>query len=607
MAVIYLRIGCPADSGSPVFGAGLGDEKLTQQNSNKTIDDTLLAAEIIAQLEIGLMALDANGQIASWNPWLETHSCLREGDILGQRFDQVFDHLAQSPLKHAIDHCLETGARSSLLVTDDRNGLPIGRRSPDGSLHPFPQQITVVSLSMPPWQGGCLIQIQPSTKQADRSQALTERENRFQDILEAQPSIIFRFTRDGRITYANRQFANFVDQPLRSIPSQRLERLLSHELQIRLGNAISRLHRQDPIHMEEFSHTDPSGQTFSYHWIDRCLCDDEGNILEYQSVGEDITHLKETNAELEESRVQIKEQADLLRTLNKKYLREKLSAEQANQAKSQFLAHMSHELRTPLHAIIGFSDLLKKEALGPIDPPDYVEYSEMIFDSGNDLLTLVNNILDLSKLEADRMALDIHPVDLPNTIDSAFKMLAGFAKENEVQLSYQPVGEIHDFHADGPALKRMLVNLLSNAIKFTEPAGTVSLQYRQNDRGDTAIVIRDTGIGMTEEEIQQAMRPFGQVSNGLARKHDGTGLGLPLVNSLIELHQGTMTIESEKGSGTEITLHFPRHDEKSKRPHIEPPVPQASTHSPRETDGEVANRIDKLDPIERNSPSLTRH
>lgn len=232
-------------------------------------------------------------------------------------------------------------------------------------------------------------------------------------------------------------------------------------------------------------------------------------------------------------------------------------AETANRAKSSFLANIGHELRTPLNAILGFSEIIKKQTLGTIGTPQYVEYANDIHESGIYLLEIINDILDLSKIEAGRMELHEQRVDLERNITAAIRLCAGRASVGSVTVNIDPTGDTPPLHADERAVKQMLVNLLSNAIKFTPPNGTVTVRCRVEADGRLALRITDTGIGIAEKDVALVLAPFGQVDSALNRRYAGTGLGLPLVKSLIELHGGELILESAVGRGTSVTLRFP--------------------------------------------------
>jgi len=232
-------------------------------------------------------------------------------------------------------------------------------------------------------------------------------------------------------------------------------------------------------------------------------------------------------------------------------------AESANKAKSDFLANMSHELRTPLNAVIGFSDLILQESFGPIGDSRYEEYVGDIHRSGTHLLRLVNNILDLSKIEAGRFELDVERVSLIDTIQMAVRMTGERAQAAGVDIKILLADEIGEIDADRTKLLQVFLNLLSNAVKFTPGGGRVQVTGRRNDDGSVLVEVRDSGIGMTPDEVKVALEPFGQVESGLARRFDGTGLGLPLTKSIVELHGGGVEIQSRKGSGTRVAVRVP--------------------------------------------------
>jgi PAS domain S-box-containing protein len=236
----------------------------------------------------------------------------------------------------------------------------------------------------------------------------------------------------------------------------------------------------------------------------------------------------------------------------------KEQAELANRSKSEFLANMSHELRTPLNAIIGFSEIVAGELFGPIGGQRYVEYAHDIHTSGIHLLSIISDILDLSKIEAGRRELSESAIDLHEVTESALRLVRGRAENGGVRLvNGIAKGAMPRVIADERAVKQMLLNLLSNAVKFTPDGGRVGVNAEVRSDGSLAVLIEDTGIGIAPENIPRALAPFSQVDSTLTRRYEGTGLGLPLVKSLIELHDGNLEIESEEGKGTRARVVFP--------------------------------------------------
>jgi PAS domain S-box-containing protein len=229
-------------------------------------------------------------------------------------------------------------------------------------------------------------------------------------------------------------------------------------------------------------------------------------------------------------------------------------AETANQAKSQFLANMSHELRTPLNAIIGFSEVISSALFGPLDAR-YRDYAQDIHGSGHHLLRIINDLLDLSKVEAGRLDLHDGPVQIALLFETCRRMVSDRAAAAGISLDLEPTSLA--VRGDELRLEQVLLNLVSNAVKFTPPGGTVRVAASLTEAGGVAVSVVDTGIGLAAEEIPRALQPFGQIDNSLSRPHGGTGLGLPLALKLVELHGGTMTIESEPGQGTTVLLTLP--------------------------------------------------
>jgi len=228
-----------------------------------------------------------------------------------------------------------------------------------------------------------------------------------------------------------------------------------------------------------------------------------------------------------------------------------------NAAKSRFLAMMSHELRTPLNAIIGFSDVMKSEVFGPLGNPRYAGYAHDIHQSGQHLLAIINDILDLSKVEAGKIELALEDVPVECLTNDCFKLVAGVAEQSQVRLLRPSYNGVVAVSADARLIKQMLVNLLSNACKYTMTNGSVGVSWAET--GDyVAVAVTDTGIGMSTEDIDIALQPFGQVNNPMITGREGTGLGLPLVKSLVEAHAGRFSIQSRRGAGTTVTLEFPK-------------------------------------------------
>ena len=231
-------------------------------------------------------------------------------------------------------------------------------------------------------------------------------------------------------------------------------------------------------------------------------------------------------------------------------------AEEGSRVKSQFLANMSHELRTPLNAIIGFSEVIQHELFGASDIR-YRAYAGDINASGQHLLRVVNDILDLSKLEVDQFELVDELVNVAEMVSTCVNLVKGQAAAKEVVIVAELSPDLPHIRGDDLRLKQVLLNLLSNAVKFSNRGGAVNISAEVLENGSMRIAIADKGIGMTAEDVVIALQPFRQVDAELARRHEGTGLGLPLAKSLAEKHGGTLTVDSHPGAGTTVIVLLP--------------------------------------------------
>lgn len=279
----------------------------------------------------------------------------------------------------------------------------------------------------------------------------------------------------------------------------------------------------------------PTGEIhlFDGRWLrlSRSAANDGGSVI----IGSDITLLKERESVLREAKEQ---------------------AEAASRSKSEFLANMSHELRTPLNAVLGFSEIIRDAIMGPVDAR-YQEYANDIYTAGRHLLSLINDVLDLSKIEVGRLELQEETVNVGEVVDACRRIIEGRAKEAGLELEVNTSSDIPPIRADDRRLKQIVLNLLSNSVKFTPAGGRIGVSARMSPRGEVQILVSDSGIGMRDEDIALALEPFRQLDGALNRRYEGTGLGLPLVQRLVQLHGGSLGIESAPGVGTTITLTLP--------------------------------------------------
>lgn len=287
------------------------------------------------------------------------------------------------------------------------------------------------------------------------------------------------------------------------------------------------------------------------------------------SIGTDITQLKQHEEKLVDSERRLmatihdlslarkseEERTHELVELNRKYMKETERAEAANKAKSEFLANMSHELRTPLNAIIGFSELMQSALFGPLGSDRYEEYVRDIHSSGGYLLGVINDILDMSKIEAGRMSLDLESIDLCPLISETVRVISLQAKEKNIDVKLS-IPENMSVTADRRATKQILINLLSNAVKFTREGGNIQVRARKTSNA-LLLTIEDSGCGIPKKALKKLGRPFEQVQNQFSKNHTGSGLGLAISRSLAELHGGKLKIRSNEGVGTIVSVRIP--------------------------------------------------
>ncbi|HEY4143142.1 MAG TPA: ATP-binding protein [Pseudolabrys sp.] len=378
---------------------------------------------------------------------------------------------------------------------------------------------------------------------------------RLRDAIETIPEAFVLWDADNRLVLCNSNF-----QELHNLPDEAIQAGASYESLAAAGS--------EPVVRNKVvtgGPTIPGARTFEAQLEDgRWLHISERRTKDggYVSVGTDITALKTHEEKLIDSeKRQIATIADLrasqqrLAELAEKYAEEKTRAEEANAAKSKFLANMSHELRTPLNAIIGFSEIMESGMFGPLGAEKYSEYCSDIHDSGQYLLDVINDILDMSKIEAGRIRLDFEDLDLDTLLAESMRVVSSKAGEKQLEVVSRIAPDLQ-LRADRRAIKQIALNLLSNAVKFTPAGGKITVRGRMSD-GFVTLGIADSGIGIAKDALTRLGRPFEQVESQLTKSHQGSGLGLAIAKSLAELHGGCMRIRSTLGQGTLVIVRLP--------------------------------------------------
>jgi signal transduction histidine kinase len=370
-------------------------------------------------------------------------------------------------------------------------------------------------------------------------------ENRLRDAIESTPGGFALYDADDRLVLCNRTYIGYYTpavQPL-LVPGTRFETLIRLVAEsggwadVTDENCAVLIERRLAAHRQ--ANPELVQRLRDGRWLltRERRTDDGGTTCFYT----DITRIKQQEEALRRSE-QLERQA-------------RETAEHADRAKSSFLATMSHELRTPLNAVIGFSQIIEQGMFGP-QPARYREYATLIRRSGEHLLTIISDILDIAKLQSGKTELRLETVALAPIVDEAVRLVAPRAEVAQLTLVQDLAPGLPSVRVDLTRIRQVLLNLLSNAIKFTPAGGTVTVTARAWE-GAIEIAVRDTGIGMDAADIPKALEPFGQISNAMTRAHEGTGLGLPLSKSLVELHGGQFSLVSAPGQGTTVMITLP--------------------------------------------------
>lgn len=369
--------------------------------------------------------------------------------------------------------------------------------------------------------------------------ALEAQRNLLRQVLDLDPGYVLTVDKAGRVRLANQSIADAFGVTPQQLVGRNLSSIMPVADEGRaLLSDINAAFASDTAQRDvERTLTTADGRQ---HWVKLAIVPfDDPDTKERRAllVGMDVSTLKEAESAMHDA---------------------KLAAELSNRSKSNFLATMSHELRTPLNAIIGFSQMISGQILGAIEPPVYKEYATDIENSAMHLHGIISDILDVALIESGKFSLNEGSIDVATLFDSLGRLLRERTEQNDIEFSWNVMPGTPALHADEQRIKQVLMNITSNAVKFTPPGGRISIEAKGSEAGAVHVLVRDTGIGMAEDEIQIALDQFSQVQSGLSRPYEGAGLGLPLSVALLDMHNARLDIQSGKGAGTLVTIMFPK-------------------------------------------------
>jgi len=521
--------------------------------------------DAVESVPAGLIFCDADDRLVVCNSQYREWMCqgredeIKPGmhykDVLQISADLAADSLESAERETWINHQIRQhrrpGAASEVALADGRVVQTVERRTSDG---------------------GTISVLADITDLKHHEEELGERSDIVQAILENMAQGLVAFDRNLNIIVTNERLAGLLDTPSDMLAAGQSYRKV-------IDRSAARGDYGPGDREESFARVEKSATGREAHRFERVMPNNtvlEANATPLREGGfvvtySDVTERKrsedalkrnrrELNSrvkELEHMQSRLEVQGEELRQLAEHLAQARDIANAANKAKSDFLANMSHELRTPLNAIIGFSEIMNAELLGPLGTPEYRQYASDIHESGAHLLSLISDILDLSKIEAGRMDLYEERIVVGEVIEASMRIIRERAQAARLELVSEMPEDMPTLFADERAIKQILLNLLSNAVKFTGAGGRVTIAARLTDAGGIAFSVSDTGVGMNAAEIKRALSPFGQVDSSLARKHEGTGLGLPLARSMTEVHGGDFAIESAPDEGTTVTVTMP--------------------------------------------------
>jgi len=497
------------------------------EQAAKLAQDRLAAAIDGVPVAIGLF--DAEDRLVTWNrAYQELHDRVDQKIHVGIAFRRLIEDGTTSGLLDAVG--ADRDAYLERRIAFHAN--PVGsfeRRLFDGTW----QELREFRLP----DGGVMTAQTDVTERKQAEEALRRSEQRLALHLDQTPIGAVEWDTQGRVVVWNRAAERIFGYSREEMVDRHSMKLIVPErVSAHVGGVLRDLQSGAGGRRSTNENITKDGRIITCDWYNTSLIGPDGKVVGIAALVQDITERIRTESELRVA---------------------KEAAEASDRAKSELLANISHELRTPLNAIIGFSEVIAEAMLGPVGTPRYVEYARDIRFSGVHLLSIINDLLDISKIEAGRFELHEEVVDPSELAEASLRLVRERAVKGGVHCQMAVAPQLPRLQADPRAMKQILLNLLSNAVKFTEPGGDVRLGVHVDTTGGLVFAVSDTGIGIRPEDIPRALAPFTQIDSQFNRRHEGTSLGLPLARKLVELHGGSLDLASTPGQGTTVTVRLP--------------------------------------------------